>query len=928
MSDYIYGIGQELRFNTLGTDLTHTWDFGDSTPISSDPSPTHIYSIPGTYTVIHGARDFCGSCTSISHTVDIVTASITIRSLLLNTYTAKVGDIVTATVIAQNLSPTFGTGTIVVRFDSIVAGTFNATLDSNQEVSFDISRQVTTAGTINVCADNVCTVLFVESNVRVQSITLDTNISTSNPIMAIINVQNTGTFTENKTIQTTLTNSTTVVIDERIVTALPGTITYQVPVTITGLSNGLYTLCAENICKALSVAIPTETTGRLSISSTPIGAEIFVDGQSTSQYTNATVIGISPENHTFTLKLNGYNDTVGPFTITVGMITYIYTALSPMAPTMGSINISSTPTEAEIYLDSVQQFDINNDLLLTPATITDLSPIGHNITLKLPDYIDYNKTIDIIAGQTTYLSAYLIRSPILIGNINFITMPIGAEIFIDNVSTGQTTPATIANVPIGPHEFILRYPGRNDSTGTIDVIGGTTSYVHVDMSIVPSTVGDLNISTIPTGVEIWIDNVQQFDTNNQPLITPTTITDLSPENYNITLKLSGYIDYNQTMSITAGQTTYLGASLIQTPITIGNINFVTNPVGASIFIDDIEKIGRLTPTTITDVPIGSHTFILKYLGRNDATGSIDVTGGTTSYIYIDMTITPPTEGNIAISSAPTNVEIWIDGVRQLDTNSNPLLTPSTITGLTPINHDIKLKLSGYIDYDTTVNITAGQTIYLSASLMQAPILIGDINFTTTPDGASIFIDNQEQVGKFTPTTITDISIGNHTFILKYPGRNDATGTITVIGGATSYIYVSMSIVSPTKGSISISSIPQNADIYIDDTLYSTKTPATIDELTPNVYTIVLKKDGYNDYTTMINSIAGQTISINITLIPKVTMVVGLEFPWWLALGLGVGMFYAGKYRELKDIRQIVSSDLPFQHKGKVVTLTKNDYKVT
>jgi len=141
MSDYIYGIGQELRFNTLGTDLTHTWDFGDGAPISSDPSPTHIYSIPGTYTVIHGARDFCGACTSVSHTVDIVTASITIRSLLLNTYTAKVGDIVTATVIAQNLSPTFGTGTIVVRFDSIVVGTFNATLDSNQEVSFDVSRQ-------------------------------------------------------------------------------------------------------------------------------------------------------------------------------------------------------------------------------------------------------------------------------------------------------------------------------------------------------------------------------------------------------------------------------------------------------------------------------------------------------------------------------------------------------------------------------------------------------------------------------------------------------------------------------------------------------------------------------------------------------------------------------------------------------------------
>src|SRR3989304_2094497 len=538
MSDYIYGIWQELQFNTLGTDLTHTWDFGDGTPISSDPAPIHIYALPGTYTIVHGARDFCGACLSVSHTVDIVQSSITVRSILLSKYTAKVGDIITVTVIAQNLSSIFGTGTIVVKFNDDVVGTFNATLDPNQEVSFDVFRQVTTAGTINVCADNICTVLFVESRVNVQSITLDTNISTGNPIIATIGVQNTGTFTEDKTIQTTLTNAATLVIDERTVTVPPGTMTYDVPITITGLSNGIYTVCAETICKALSVAIPTETTGKLSIASTPTGAEICIDG------------------------------------------------------------------------------------------------------------------------------------------------------------------------------------------------------------------------------------VRQLDTNSQPLITPATITDLSPTNYNITLKLSDYVDYA-----------------------------------------------------------------------------------------------------------------------------------------------------------TTINIIAGQTTYLNVSLMQAPILTGNVNFTTTPDGASIFIDNQEQIGKFTPTTITDIPIGSHTFTLRYPGRNNATGTINVIGGVTSYVYVDMSIVSPTEGSIGISSIPQDADIYIDNTLYSIKTPTTIDNLEPNVYTIVLKKTGYNDYTTMINAIAGQTISINITLIPKVIMV-GLEFPWWLVLGIGIGMFHAGKYKELKEIKEIVSSS-----KGRIVTLTKKDYTV-
>ena len=937
MAGYIYGIGQELQFNTLSTDLIHTWNFGDGTSISSDPSPTHIYTTEGTYTVTHSAKDFCGSCTSVLHTVGIVQASITVRSILLDTYTAKVGDIVKVTVVAQNLSSVFGTGTIVVRFDSNVIGTFNATLDTGQEVSFDVSSQVTSAGTINVSADNKSTVLFVESQVSVKSITLDTNISIGNPIIAIIEVQNVGIFTENKKIQTNLTNIGTVVIDERTVTVPPGTITYQVPVSVTGLLNGVYTLCAENICKAISIAIPTDVTGMLSISSSPTGAEVFIDGPSTGQNTNTTIATLVPGNHTFTLKLNNYSNTVGSFTIIAGMTTYVYTVLSPLAPTTGSINISSTPTGAQIYIDNSQQFGIDSLPLITPATVDNLSPTSHDITLQLSEYISYSKTINIIAGQVTYLGASLVQAPTFVGSINFVTTPVGAEIFIDGSTTGQLTPATITNVSTGNHIFTLKYPGRNNATGSIDIVGGVTSYIHVDMSVVPPTVGNLDISSDPTGAEIYINNVQQFDISSQPLTTEATITDLPPTDYNITLKLSEYTDYNKTISIAAGQTTYLGASLTQAPTLLGNINFTTVPSGARIFIDDTEKVGKLTPVTITDIPIGSHTFILKYSGMNNATGLIDVTGGVTSYVYVDMSITSPTEGNIAISSTPTNAEIWIAGVQQLDIDSNPLLTGATIAGLSPTSHDITLKLSGYIDSSSTVDIMAGQTTYINISLMRAPILIGSINFTTTPDGASIFIDDTEKVGKLTPVTITDIPIGSHTFALKYAGRNDATGIVNVVGGVISYVYVDMSIISPTEGSFSISSIPQGADIYIDSILYSAKTPTTIEHLVPKAYTIVLKKTGYNDYTTMINAIAGQTISINVTLITK-TVVTGLEFPWWLVLGIGVGMFQAGKFKEGQDIKDMVLSRMlpPTVNKrigelkttkGKIVTLTKKDYTV-
>jgi PKD repeat protein len=624
MANYTFGLSEELQFNTQDTELTHTWDFGDGSPISSVPNPTHIYTAEGIYIVTHSSRDFCGTCISASHTVEIVQASITVRSILLDKYTAKVGDIVTVTIIAQNLSLVYGTGTVVVKFDTDVIQTFDVTLNSGQETSLTTQRQITSTGTINVCADNICTVLFVESQVSVKTITLDTNISTGNPIFVTIDTQNLGTFTESKRIQTTLTNTVTVVIDDRVETVPPGgNTTYQVPISVTGLPNGVYTICAENICKAISVAVPTDISGSIAISSVPTGAEIFIDGQSKGVYTNTTISGISPGAHTFTLKLAGYNDTNGDFTITAGMTTYIYMALSPTTPTTGSLSISSFPTGAEIWIDGVQQLDTNNLPLITPATVIDLTPTDYNITLKLAGYLDYDTIVSITAGQTEYLSVPMAQAPILVGSINFTTIPDGAEILIDGSNTGKVTPDTIKDASIGLHSFTLVKDGYDNILGQIDVIGGITSYIYAVMVPIAPTVGGISIISTPPGADIYLDG------NVQPATTPATIPNLTPGTHSITLKLSGYEDFTRSINIIAGITTYLDTILTPIPITIGSINFTSSPIGAQIWLDG-SNTGRTTPYTLTNISVGPHTFILKLDGYNDTTGSITVIGGAIS----------------------------------------------------------------------------------------------------------------------------------------------------------------------------------------------------------------------------------------------------------------------------------------------------------
>lgn len=570
MADYIFGVGEELQFTTQDTDLIHTWNFGDGST-STLPNPGHTYSIQGTYTVTHLARDFCDTCAIIgSHTVEITLASITVKSILLDKYTAKVGDIVTVTVVAQNLSPVSGSSTISIDFGGDILGPYNVTLSPGQETTFSVDHQVVMSGMVNVCADNVCTALFVESQISVKSITATPSVSTGETITISVTVQNDGTFTEEKIINTTITNQVTIPIDQRTVTLAGGeSQTFNIPLDVRPLPNGVYTVCADGICKAISVAI-SAPIGNINITSSPSGASIWLDGNDTGLVTPFTLTDISTGNHNFTLKLPNYNDVIGNIDVLGGMTSYVYVSMSLLTPTKGSIAISSVPTNAQILLAPTGQNPTDQGVT-TPATISDLDPGAYDVIIRLSGYQDYVITVPISTGQTTYISAILLQTPILIGSINFTSVPDGAEIWLENLSTGnleftgKLTNNTIVDLDIGNYGFELRLIGYNNLMGQISVLGGMTSYVYATMVPISPLTGSISISSIPQGAEIFIALEGELFTDIG-IVTPDTITDLEPGDYTIKLTKSGYNDTEMTVTVTSGQTTYVGMTLIITRV--------------------------------------------------------------------------------------------------------------------------------------------------------------------------------------------------------------------------------------------------------------------------------------------------------------------------------------------------------------------------
>jgi hypothetical protein len=669
---------------------------------------------------------------------------------------------------------------------------------------------------------------------------------------------------------------------------LDGTLqTSKTPATITGVSAGSHTyllrLVGYNDASgtvtvtagqtATVSATLISTPGSITFSSTPSGADIYLDNVLQSAKTPATISSVSAGSHSYIVRLTGYNDATGTVTVTAGQTSSVSATLTPIVTT-GNITFSTTPSGANIYIDNVLQTPV------TPATITSVSAGTHTYILRLSGYSDATGTVTVTVGQTANVTVTLIP---ITGSISFSSTPSGASIYLDGTLVALT-PATITGVSTGSHSYILRLTGYNDATGTVTVVAGQTATVSVTLTPVVTT-GSISFTSTPSGADIYLDGTLQT------LKTPATITSVSAGNHSYTLRLTGYNDATGTVTVTSGQTATISVTLVSTP---GSISFSSTPSGASIYLDG--TLVALTPATITGVSAGSHTYILRLTGYNDATGTVTVTSGQTA--TISVTLTPVvTTGSISFASTPSGADIYLDGTLQT------AKTPATITSVSTGSHSYILRLSGYSDATGTVTVTSGQTTTISVTLVSTP---GSISFSSTPSGASIYLDGT--LVALTPATITGVSAGSHSYIIRLTGYSDATGTVTVIAGQTATVSVTLTPVV-TTGSISFASTPSGADIYLDGTLQTLKTPATITGVSTGSHSYILRLSGYSDATGTVTVTSGQTVTVSATLSPA-------SYAAWIASMGGISAIKSN----LAAVGNIIDGYLGMVNLGFTVTL--------
>jgi len=204
-------------------------------------------------------------------------------------------------------------------------------------------------------------------------------------------------------------------------------------------------------------------------------------------------------------------------------------------------------------------------------------------------------------------------------------------------------------------------------------------------------------------------------------------------------------------------------------------------------------------------------------GYNLLTGKIDETSKPSEKIDTQNT------GTIKLTSTPSGAKIYLD-------NKYQGIAPQTLSNLEPGTYQLKLTKSGYQEWQQEINVSPDKTIEIFVNLTLLSPALGEIKLTSTPSGASVFLDSSFK--GVSPIIISNVSVGKHIIKLTKSGYQDWQQEITVSSDKIIEIFVYLAQLSSALGEIKLTSTPSGsgAKVFLDAGQYMGKTPLTIDKV--------------------------------------------------------------------------------------------------
>ncbi|MDO5843596.1 MAG: PEGA domain-containing protein [Methanocorpusculum sp.] len=342
--------------------------------------------------------------------------------------------------------------------------------------------------------------------------------------------------------------------------------------------------------------------------------------------------------------------------------------------------------------------------------------------------------------------------------------------------------------------------------------------------------------------------------------------------HTIKISKSGYYDYTDyTGVLDDGDELYIIADL-EPIVSDGTLSITSSPSDATVYVDGIYH--GTTPIQVTENE-GTHTIRIGKPGYDTYVETAVVTAGTITPVYAILS-KQVTTGYVTISSTPSGADVYIDGTYRGDSPLTVLVTSGS--------HNVKVVKSGYSAYTTTVNVPAGGSSSVSASL--ASNADSYLNIVSYPSGAAVYVDgayqgNTQYSSSSNPNYlhVGPLSSGSHTVSLTLDGYNKYTTGVNLAKNEARTISVTLTPITPVVATTSLylASNPSGSSVYIDN-VFKGYTPLILNEVPVGPHIVLVQHANYNDWSETINFQAGVPVEKTVTLSGGVVPTVPTQSP--------------------------------------------------
>jgi hypothetical protein len=372
--------------------------------------------------------------------------------------------------------------------------------------------------------------------------------------------------------------------------------------------------------------------------------------------------------------------------------------------------------------------------------------------------------------------------------------------------------------------------------------------------------GYFRVESNPTDAQVLVDNIYR---GNTPVLVAVSAS--GPATHTIVVSKPGYFPWSRTYDTgpAIGETISVVA-VLDPSLQFGTLVVTSNPAGALITIDGGK--GQQAPWTYSDIAAGSHIVRAFLSGYQPVVTLVNVPPGGT--IAVEARLLPLSDvGVIQVKSNPGGADVYVDGFYSG-------ATATTIGNLAAGSHFIQLRLAGYYDWIDTVQVLSNQVTTIDATLEVASTEpTGSIVVSSSPPGASVYIDGSYQgiTQQANPLDLTGIMAGTHSVRFVLENYQDFTTTVSVRAGQTAFVNAEMLPASnPTDtATLQINSEPEGANVFLDNACAGI-TPLTLSSVKAGSHDLLVRLQGYNDYSTTITITPGQVLQIQAGLTPIAT----------------------------------------------------------